>query len=287
MEKTVNQQLDELFNKEWKPSYTDPQKLEKFATDGLVYKYKKVWRIEGKERPTLAGTDADKYVEDKWNKSPLKIVFLLKDKSDNSGGDVRQWFLYEKEGKCSRDLAGGNVGKTGFLPNMARMLYGIMHIKELEYENFEDFKKKYKKDIVEAWNTLPFAFVETKKIAGKPQVSDKEIQAYIDSDGKFLKKELDLIQPNVIICTCDPHFDFITKEYLANEEIEQSDKIVYQYPDAPFVNCCLWYYKRRNIAVVKSYHPTNRGKIQWTISERVVSPFRKLLEKHPEYFKDF
>ena len=211
---TINQQLDELF-KEWKDSYNDhPEQLELFATDGLVYKYKKKWEFK-KEAPTLAGSDVDIFVEDEWNKSPLKVVFLLKDKSDESGGDVRQWFLYGNEdGECSRNLSGRNVGKTGFLPNMARMLYGIKKIKELEYKNFDEFKKKYKKEIIKEWNTLPFAFVETKKIAGKPQVSDKEIQSYLDNDGEFLKEELDYLQPNVIICTCDPQFDFITRNIL-------------------------------------------------------------------------
>lgn len=284
---TINQQLDGLFKK-WKRSYNDhPEQLKLFATDGLVYKYNKKWEFK-KEAPTLAGTDADIFVEDEWNKSPLKVVFLLKDKSDESGGDVRQWFLYDNvDGDCSRNLAGRNVGRTGFLPNMARILYGIRHIKTLAYIDFKDFKKKYKKDIVETWNTLPFAFVETKKIAGTAHVSDKTIQEYLDSDGGFLKDELDYLKPNVIICTCDPQFDFITEKYLANEIIEESDKKVYDYDVDPYFNCCLWYYKKRNLAVVKSYHPTNRGKIQWTIFERVVSPFRRLLKENPEFFENF
>ena len=116
----------------------------------------------------------------------------------------------------------------------------------------------------------------------------KVIKKFLETDGDLLKQELDYLQPNVIVCSCDDaQFEFITRNYLADEYIEECDKIEYAHDDAEFVDCCLWYYKRRNLAVVKSYHPTNRGKIQWTIFERVVSPFRKLLEKHPEFFENF
>ena len=120
------------------------------------------------------------------------------------------------------------------------------------------------------------------------KVDVKIIKTFLETDRDLLKQEMDYLQPNVIVCSCDDaQFDFITRNYLADEYIEECDKIEYAYDDAEFVDCCLWYYKRRNLAVVKSYHPTNRGKIQWTIFERVVSPFRKLLEKHPEFFENF
>lgn len=278
--KTINQQLNMLFNN-WKKAcdYDDT----KFVSDGLVYK-KAPWKMEKEQ--DIAGTNVDIEIDNLWKESPLKIAFLLKDTPDTWGDDIRQWMILDtKESAQARNLSGGRVGRTGFLPNIAKMLFGIRYIKELECENFTDFKTKYKERIVKAWNELPFALVETKKIAGKPKVSKEEIQDFLDNDGEFLMQELDYLQPNVIICTCDPQFDFITTKYLANEIIEESDKKVYKYPCSPHFDCCLWYYHEKNIVVVNSYHPTNRGKSQWTIFERVISPFRKLLADNPEFFK--
>lgn len=280
---TTNQKLNALFEK-WKEErhYND----DVFVSDGLVYKkaYRKIkWEEE------IAGSEEDMAVEELWNTSPLRIAFLLKDTNDSGKDDVRKWMVLDTpESEQSRNLAGGRVGKTGFLPNIARILYGLRYIKQLKYADFEEFKSRYKNQIVDAWNELPFAFVETKKVAGEKKVDVKVIKKFLETDGDLLKQELDYLQPNVIVCSCDDaQFEFITRNYLADEYIEECDKIEYAYDDAEFVDCCLWYYKRRNLAVVKSYHPTNRGKIQWTIFERVVSPFRKLLEKHPEFFENF
>ncbi len=278
--KTINQQLNILFNN-WKNArhYDDS----KFVSDGLVYK-KAPWKMEKEEE--IAGTKSDTEIDMLWKESPLRIVFLLKDTPDTWGDDIRQWMILDTEESAqARNLSGGRIGRTGFLPNIAKMLFGIRYIKELKYKDFTDFEMKYKERIVKAWNELPFAFVETKKIAGKPQVSINEIQEFLENDGEFLEQELDCLQPNVIICTCDPQFDFITTKYLANEMIDENDKIVYKYPCDPYFDCCLWYYRERNIVVVKSYHPTNRGKRQWTIFERVVSPFRKLLGDNPQFFE--
>lgn len=283
---TINQKLNTLFKK-WKKErhYSD----DVFVSDGLVYK-ETTRKIKWKEE--IAGAEEDIAVEKLWHDSPLRVAFLLKDTNDSGKDDVRKWMVLDTpESEQSRNLAGGRVGKTGFLPNIARILYGLRYIKQLKgkYTDFEDFKSKYKSQIVEAWRkTIPFAFVETKKVAGKKKVDVKVIKDFLDSDGYLLKQELDYLQPNVIVCTCDDaQFEFITRDYLADERIEDCDKVEYAYDDAPFVDCCLWYYRARNLAVVKSYHPTNRGKIQWTIFERVISPFRKLLDKHPEFFENF
>lgn len=278
--KTINQQLNTLFD-DWKKMRGYDES--KFVSDGLVYK-KAPQKMEKEE--DIVGTTSDIEIDKLWNESPLKIAFLLKDTPDSCGDDIRQWMILDtKVSEQSRNLSGGRVGRTGFLPNIAKMLFGIRYIKELEYDNFEEFKTKYKERMVKAWNELPFAFVETKKIAGKPHVSIREIKEFLKNDGGFLMQELDYLQPNVIICTCYPQFDFITTKYLANEKIEESDKIEYKYPCDPYFDCCLWYYCERNIAVVKSYHPTNQGKSQWTIFERIISPFRKLLKENPQFFE--
>lgn len=280
MEKTINQQLNALFEK-WK----DERKYDSafFVSDGLVYKYNKKWAIE-KESDSVVGSVADVFIDELWKFSSLRIAFLLKDTPDHWNDDIRQWLLLDtNNGEHTRTLSGGKVSKTGFLPNIARILFGLAGIKELKYADFDDFKRKFNEQIIETWNTLPFAFVETKKIAGNPSVSIGEIKKYLRTDGYLLKEELDILQPNIIICTCaEPQFKFVTEKYLGSEEISEEDKILYRYPQAESVECCLWYYRKKGVVVIKSYHPTYRGKIPWTIFERVISPMRALLKKYPD-----
>ena len=280
MGKTINQQLNALFEK-WK----DERKYDSafFVSDGLVYKYNKKWAIE-KESDSVVGSVADIFIDELWKFSSLRIAFLLKDTPDHWNDDIRQWLLLDtNDGEHTRTLFGGKVSKTGFLPNIARILFGLAGIKELKYADFDDFKRKYNERIIETWNTLPFAVVETKKIAGTPSVSIGEIKKYLRTDGYLLKEELDILQPNIIICTCaEPQFKFVTEEYLGSEEISEEDKILYRYPQAESVECCLWYYRKKGVVVIKSYHPTYRGKIPWTIFERVISPMRALLKKYPD-----
>ena len=165
---TTNQKLNALFEK-WKEErhYSD----DVFVSDGLVYKkaYRKIkWEEE------IAGSEEDMAVEELWNTSPLRIAFLLKDTNDSGKDDVRKWMVLDTpESEQARNLAGGRVGKTGFLPNIARILYGLRYIKQLKYADFEEFKSRYKNQIVDAWNELPFAFVETKKVAGEKKVDVK------------------------------------------------------------------------------------------------------------------
>ena len=277
MEKTINQQLNALFEK-WKEERHYSGNV--FVSDGLVYK-NAPWKM--KEEEEISGSKADLEVDKLWKESPLRVAFLLKDTNDSGKDDVRQWMILDTpESEQTRNLAGGRVGRTGFLPNIARILYGLRYIKQLKYADFEDFKSRYKNQIVDAWNELPFAFVETKKVAGNKSVKVKEIEAFLSTDGYLLKEELDILQPSIIICTCaEPQFKFVTEEYLGNEEVNEDDKILYRYPDAESVECCLWYYRKKGVIVIKSYHPTYRGKIPWTIFERVISPMRALLKKYP------
>ena len=188
--KTINQQLNDLFEK-WK----DERKYNPafFVSDGLVYKYNKKWAIE-KESDTIVGSIADVFIDELWKSSPLRVTFLLKDTPDHWNDDIRQWLLLNTEdGEHTRALSGGKVGKTGFIPNIARILFGLDSIKELKYADFDDFKQKFKEQIIETWNTLPFAFIETKKIAGNPSVSEGEIKKYLKTDGYLLKEELDIL----------------------------------------------------------------------------------------------
>lgn len=268
MEKTINQQLDELFDG-WENKLPATHKA-KFCRDGLML------------RPN--GDD----VNSLWINATRRVVFLLKDKSDDSCDDIRTWLTTEKEiSKYNRELRGGIVGRTCFLPNIARMLYGLLNvsIKDANPLGFEEVNNKKMKDVVVTWNTAPVALVETKKIAGGKFVSDATMRKAIDKDNIPLREELDILKPNIIVC-CDANdsqFNFIRDTYFNGKECTRILDDSIEYPEVK--PCCIYYYPNEKVAVIKSYHPTKRGKKNWMVYERVVCTLRKLLKEIDEPFE--
>ena len=264
-------QLNKLFQ-EWMESLNNDEK-NLFCKDGLMLKAYKM----------------EKSIDTLWDELPRKVMFILKDKNTPDGDDTRLWLVDAKNGENTRSLCGGDVGKTGFFPNIARMLFGIFYWEQLEYKNFEEFLQKYTKQIIDTFNTMPFAFVEAKKLAGYSSIKQQELQKAIDKDGDFLMREIEILNPNIIVC-CDAEdtqFDYIAKR-LELQEIDKDGIITidYKYPKAPYFNCHLRYYPTQKKAIIKSYHPTRTGKAgDWIIYEKVISPFRQLINNHNIKFK--
>ena len=275
---TINQQLDKLFA-EWQKELQYNEAY-KFTRDGLVYKYNPTWAVVS-EKETFAGEEPDMIIDQTWKSASRRVAFILKDKSDGTGDDVRQWLLLQNtQGEHNRKLAGGKVGRTGFLPNLARLLYG------LTIDSCFDLQGD-KEKIISTWNTIPFALIESKKMAGCPTISKQEIESVLDADGEHLMKEIEILNPNILACcdAGDTQFNFITKQFdeLVMQrfgKIDETNKMIieYKYPLKPHFDCCLYYYKDLKKVVIKSFHPTRLGKAEWTIKEKVLSPFRKLLE---------
>ena len=98
---TINQQLNALFEKWKEASLNNGEKNNEFGviftTDGLVYK-----------------NDRSIDVEEQWNSSKRKVLFILKDQPTQYADDVRFW-LRDVEGKDAlrrrqRDVAHGVDG---------------------------------------------------------------------------------------------------------------------------------------------------------------------------------
>ena len=253
--------LDALFEN-WMGTLDEEQK-KLFCKDGLIIIPDK------KENP--------EYVNEKWEHSPRRVMFILKDKNTPDGDDIRRWLIDEKNGENNRNLFGGIVGK-GCLPNIAKILYGLLTAEKDKRPNFDSVTNNMN-DVRKFWNSKPFALIEAKKIAGFSTVSKKEIEYAINRDEIFLKKEIDILKPNIIVCcgADDTQFRFITEKYMnGKKHLEFGDK---NFPDSKRPGC-LWYYPEDQIAVIKSYHPTSHGKYNpsWKVFERVISPFGGLMK---------
>ena len=162
--------------------------------------------------------------EQNWKDKEIKIMFLLKENYSDG------WRINDKI-----DIRRGTNKK--FFPNLARWKYLVDNIKickkVLNYptdKELEDFQK--------GWDMYDVAYVNVKKSIGKSTSDDKEIQKFAKEDKDFLTREIDIINPNIVIC--GKTFRSYRCIYNENEKIVKiTDKI----------------YKHKNRIIIDFYHP--------------------------------
>ena len=273
-----NGKLNELFDK-WIKSYQEDQR-HLFCQDGLIVKAK--------------DEDSGYDINSEWEKSQRKIMFIVKDCPDGWGYDTRRLFVgypdkadSQKNALKTRSLK----GRTRFFKNIALMLYGLYNLTEENKGKTEINCNSFKADatmrniIVNAFNDIPFAYVEAKKLAGKRSCPDKALQESLVRDAAYLGEEINILKPNIIVC-CDNHgliFNSLVTNYF-NGTIPDKDHVwEYDYPGAEYVKCKLYYYEEKGILLFNSYHPTVLGKEEWTIYEKVISPFRQFFARYKTF----
>ena len=142
-----NEKLNILFEK-WEAKSIENSEEKAFCRDGLMYKY---------------GHDKN-YVDELWDKSKKRIMFLLKDPIEDSG-DSRLW-LDEPENQQLRPI---------IMKKLAYILYGLSTVKDGKTVDFWDITHE---QLVKSFNEIPFAYVESKKQEGITKISDKELKKY-------------------------------------------------------------------------------------------------------------
>lgn len=273
-----NEKLNQLFD-EWKSSYTSVEQ-DLFCEDGLVVKYK----------DESSGYDINK----EWHNAERKIMFIVKDCPDEeSGYDTRRLLVgYENDDKSQQNALRTRTlkGRTCFFKNIAGLLYGLWYMRE-DYrdKDLNDIIDKDTSSIIQAFNDIPFAYVEAKKLTGGRNCPTALLKKFLDRDGAFLAKEIGILHPNIIVC-CDPScntFNNVVKNYFQGQIPCEDDIWEYKYPFedgtvSDFI-CKLYYYKNEGVLLFQSYHPTKLGKEKWKIREKVLSPFRQFFAKYKTF----
>lgn len=251
-----NNLLDALFI-EWRKTYSEEeQKL--FCADGIMKKWSNI------------------DVDDLWEKSSRKIMFLLKDCPDGYGYDTREMLTDEfSNGDLNRKL------KNKFTKKIAKVLYGLLKDKAEPRKVNNTYVDEHMDEVEKVWNTEPFVFIETKKLAGKTDLASASLKAALNKDKIFLAKEIDILRPKIIVCFDGGNdiFNFITDDYFLG--VAPTVKKQYKYPNANF-KCCLYYYEQYNTVVINSHHPSDIED-DWIFQERILSPFHAFLEEHPNF----
>lgn len=288
MEQFISKQLNESLNGElnnlferWKDSYQDENINDKFCFDGLVVKYKN----------EESGYD----INQKWLESKRKIMFILKDCPDGWSYDARRLLVgSQNDDKSLKNaIKTRNLkGRTGFFKNIALLLYGLYNLTEENKgkEEIKDIKSVGNRNkIIEAFNEIPFAYVESKKVAGTCQCPPSLLNKTLDNDGKFLAEEIGILKPNIIVCFDGNGdiFNNVVKNYFNGLIPDDECRWDYEYVTDKGVDCkfrCrLYYYLKENVLLFDSYHPTRLGKEEWKIYEKVISPFRQFFHKYKTF----
>ncbi|MBQ3636512.1 MAG: hypothetical protein II951_12995 [Bacteroidales bacterium] len=141
-------------------------------------------------------------VAKEWGKSKRRIMFLLKDQPTDWCNDCRGWL------KSKRNY---NL-ETRFIRNIANLFWGLWNASPENLCSAEQLHESLE-DVKSCFNTHPFAFVECKKQGGGTRLSDKELKSYLNKYGDLLKEEIEILDPNMIVCTNRHIYSFVTKMY--------------------------------------------------------------------------
>ena len=254
-----NSKLDRLFKK-WSEESEKNNDGTAFTEDGILEKNEPV------------------DVEDLWYNSRKRILFLLKDQPTECSDDVRWWLKdREKDRENNRKQKEKNRElKPRFIQNIANLFWGLYTI---DNPNDCDYSKAYKsfEDVKRCFNTIPFALVESKKQGGGTSIADKELKKYLKRYKTFLRDELDILSPNMIVCTHDSIYDFVIDYYKE------------KYPDSPLRTLeghnSIRIHLESKTLIFKSYHPSATSLSYAAVYMGVMDHYRAFLKS--EYFHHF
>lgn len=233
-----NEKIDVLLEK-WQAESSEP-----ITKDGLMNK--------------PGGLDVNKL----WEHSSKRIMFLLKDQPYSYGDDTRNWLIGDLDHiRKNREL------EIKFLRRLAWLIYAIAYNKP-KYWNISLEQAK------ECFLTFPFAFIETKKESGVSAIKNKDLMCYIKKYSHFLIEEIEILNPNIIVCCGGPQYHFALNILYSKDRLERFDENVYLVPEEKKI-------------ILYTPHPMAR-----TSDENYYSGalwhWGELLKKHPEinnYFR--
>lgn len=251
---SYHSQLDNLFC-EWKAEslkYDEPRENYPngkiiFTEDGLIEKSEE-FKID---------------IEKEWRKSDKRIMFLLKDQPSDWCDDARLWLKKSPE-NCQL--------KSRFLRNIANIFWGLYYADREHLCTSAEMQKSFE-EIKACFNTKPFAFVECKKQGGATSISNSTLKKYISRYKDFLIKEMDILQPNIIVCTSSVIYEFVCNNYFKTEDLIKIDEI----------HNSIRLHNKRGTLIFCSYHPSAR-KSREIIYEGVMEHYRAFLKS--KYLKN-
>lgn len=203
-----NEQLDSLFD-EWIELSKKHQETRETAGDRKI-----VFTKDG----LMEKNDSTIDICNSWNQSTKRVMFLVKDQPTIWCDDARLWLKNGAKDDCetlnrkqqNREL------KPRFIRNIANVFWGLMSASREHPCTATEMRESF--DLIKAnFNQLPFAFVECKKQGGTTSISNNILQRYLNTYGDLLWREIQILRPNILVCTSRIIYTFIIGKYPQNE----------------------------------------------------------------------
>jgi len=229
-----NKEIDKILD-EW-DSESQKNGYKKFCRDGLMYKGE-IWSFFSEKEGKKFWGRKNGNEDELWEKSNKKIMFLMKDTNGNPNQDYREWLGRQHK----------SIITHKFFKNIALWLLGLHSIRNDGY--YIPFEKAIEPEFYsKAFDDIPFAIVNCKKESGGSQISDTILWHYCEQFGHFLKKQVETLQPNIIVCGGGTY----------STVLRIAKKII--YPELVFekINNWIYYNKKNDIVLINSYHPSAR-----------------------------
>ncbi len=210
--------------------------------DGLLYKGEAIYKKDGEywcKKP--------KDEEEKWRASQIRPLFLTKASNDIEGWDIRK-----ASGRDNRFHTEEKIGAL-YYQNIMRWLCGLMGISNKKaYPKFETLDDK---SLLECFDASPIAIINVNKRSGIGEQADPIIAEAIKQHEELLKKQILLLQPNVIFCCHgvggNPIINFLKSEIYKNcrefkSKHNDERTWIYYSPSmrAMIVHCCSPSYRK-------------------------------------------
>lgn len=234
--KEYNKELDKLFI-EWTEKSIANNHGSELSKDGILLK------------PNGCN------VNQLWENSTKRIMFLLKDQPNGGGDDIRNWLVLPEDNKFA---VKNRMCKGMFLNRLATLFYCL-------FNDRRDHWNVKKEDVVKCFNKEPFAFVEAKKQSGGTKISNKELSSFINIYKDELIKEINILEPKIIVCCGGPQYHFAIHDLYKFEELECVDNNIY-------------YKKDDGTVILYAPHPSSRCS-NYNYFEGVLFHYGKYLEE--------
>lgn len=249
-------ELENLFDK-WSQKIKENGDGEYFTKDGILRK----------------NNLTEAQLEQNWFSSEKRVLFLLKDQNQigwKGNEDIRDWLKdVESDTEKNRIQKYENRNlNSSFIKNIAYLLWGLTKTNH-ECDWWYDEITQHIEEVKTFFNTQPFALVECKKMPGGGELDDNVLRKHLTDYGCFLKKEINILDPNIIVCTSQYIYDFVVNNlYDTNElislSLEKHKSLRIHQPSKTLIFC--------------SYHPSTFWKSKDFVYEGVMYHYREFLK---------
>lgn len=192
----------------------------------------------------------------KWTDSSYpKVLFIIKDQYQDANNennrwdeDIRDWLVWSDEKNTHRGEDNLNLkpvdGRANIFRQLGRWLYGVNCIRtEGRFVPYEEITDNVIKNYIK---NNPMAIMEAKKQPGGSKLDEKVLRKYLERDKDFIKKEIELLNPDIIICCDGPGTIYKNLLRLFDEKNNDSKHCIGKI--------------REHTLVINTYHPSARGK---------------------------